>query len=58
MVLIQLFAPTTPCTGQVGLVATLRVEHFGKRGPEFFLLPIIFHTRPPASNATRWVASE
>ena len=49
--------PNKACTGQVGFAAIF--EYFsldsppGQAGFEFFLLPSIVHTRPPASNANR-----
>jgi hypothetical protein len=43
--------PNKACTGQVGTVR--HFKHFS--GFEFSLLPSIFHTRPAASNANRYV---
>ena len=42
----------TACTGGRGFVAVFK--HFGSRGFEFILLPIIVHVRPAASNANRY----
>jgi hypothetical protein len=45
--------PNTACSGQVG---TRRIfKHFSSFG--FFLLPNRIHARPPAGNASRWLAS-
>ncbi|MGB5846737.1 MAG: hypothetical protein WBG94_20010, partial [Anaerolineales bacterium] len=42
--------PNKMCSGRVGFVASFK--HFS--GFEFFLLPSIAHTRPPAGNAHLW----
>ncbi len=42
--------PNKACTGRWGVCGIF--EHFS--GFEFFLLPSRVHTRPSASNASRW----